>query len=62
MKIQELPYPEAGSAEIELWRYPSRMPGQTEMVDPLSLYLSMKDRKDERTQDALTKLLEATLW
>ena len=61
-KIQELPYPETGSAEIELWRYPALMPGQTEIVDPLSLYLSLRERKDERTQDALTKLLETTLW
>jgi len=61
-KIQELPYPEAGSAEIELWRYPARITGQTKMVDPLSLYLSLRDRKDERIQDALAKLLEETLW
>ena len=61
-KIQELPYAEPGSVEIELWRYPVLMPGQTETVDPISLYLSLRDRTDERMQDALAKLLEATLW
>ena len=61
-KLQELPYAEAGSAEIELWRYPVLIPGQKATVDPLSLYLSLRDRTDERLQDALSKLLEKTLW
>ncbi len=61
-KLQELPYPEAGSAEIELWRYPVLMPDQRETVDPLSLYLSLRELADERLQDALAKLLEAKLW
>jgi len=61
-KLKEVPYPEIGAAEIELWRYPVLMPGQPEMVDYLSLYLSLRDRADERMQAALTKLLEVTLW
>ena len=61
-KLQEIPYAEVGSAEIELWRYPVLMPGQNESVDPLSLYLSLRDRTDERLQDAISKLLEKTLW
>jgi hypothetical protein len=61
-KLQELPYAEAGSAEIQLWRYPVLIPDQRETVDPLSLYLSLRDRTDERLQDALSKLLEKTLW
>ena len=60
--LQEIPYAEVGSAEIELWRYPVLMPGQNESVDPLSLYLSLRDRTDERLQDAISKLLEKTLW
>lgn len=61
-KLQEIPYAEVGSVEIELWRYPVLMPGQQETVDPLSLYLSLRERADERLQDALAKLLEAKLW
>ena len=61
-KLQEVPYPETGAAEIELWRYPVLLPGQKATVDPLSLYLSLRDRADERMQAALTKLLEDTLW
>lgn len=60
--LQELPYAEVGSAEIELWRYPVLMPDQRETVDPLSLYLSLRDRTDERLQNAISKLLEKTLW
>ena len=61
-KLQEIPYAEVGSAEFELWRYPVQMPGQKETVDPLSLYLSLRERTDERLQDAISKLLEKTLW
>ena len=60
--LQEIPYAEVGSAEIELWRYPVLMPDQSETVDPLSLYLSLRERTDERLQDAISKLLEKTLW
>ena len=55
-------YPEAGSVELELWRYPVRGPGDAETVDKLSLYLSLKDQQDERLQMALVKMLEAVLW
>ena len=65
--IRELEHKEAGSVQVQLWRYePGFM--QTDglnleyydspaVVDPLSLYLSLRAETDERIQMALEDLL-----
>jgi DNA-binding MarR family transcriptional regulator len=48
--------------EIELWRYDPRPLGVTGMVDPLSLYLSLRDNPDERVEQARDQLLKEFAW
>jgi DNA-binding MarR family transcriptional regulator len=54
----------AGDApiEVELWRYDPRPLGMTGMVDPLSLYLSLRDEQDERVEQAREQLLKEFAW
>lgn len=47
--------------EIEYWRYDPKKLADDGVVDPLSLYLSLKDDPDERVQGALEEMLNA-LW
>ncbi|GBD92470.1 hypothetical protein BMS3Abin05_00042 [bacterium BMS3Abin05] len=43
---------------LEVWKYAPGILAEDRVVDPLSLYLSLKDREDERVQKALDALLE----
>lgn len=43
---------------LELWRYDPRLLSDGDMVDPLSLYLSLREQSDERVEQALAQLLE----
>lgn len=59
--------PYEGNYCLEIWKYnPKILAGTTlknkNLVDPLSLYLSLKNTKDERTEYALEKLIEESLW
>ena len=56
-----------GPIALEVWKYdPAKIIKESsynsEAVDPLSLYLSLKDLKDERIQVALDQLLNAIVW
>jgi DNA-binding MarR family transcriptional regulator len=60
--IRELPEPEAGAQEWQLWSYsPALVPDAT-TVDPLSLTLSLQDNADERIQLALDELKGQLPW
>lgn len=48
--------------EIEKWRYDPTQFQQGQIVDILSLYLSLKDHSDERVQIALEEALEEFGW
>jgi len=51
------------SPAIEVWRYDPFVLKTGKTVDPLSLYLSMKDTNDERVENALGKLIdEVVKW
>jgi len=51
-----------GDYNIEVWNYdPSRL-SETNVVDPLSLYLSMMHDEDERVKIALNELLGKVKW
>lgn len=53
-------YPE--SFRVEIWKYaPEKLIGG-QVVDPLSLYLSLKDEDDERIQDALDSIMKVIKW
>lgn len=52
---------------LEVWKYDpealvAEMPNNTAVVDPLSLYLSLKDSQDERTEIALEQIIEKYTW
>jgi len=56
-----------GRFVLEVWKYNpltlvDQLPNELGVVDPLSLYLSVKDSKDERVEIALDKILEKFIW
>ncbi|MGV8082032.1 MAG: hypothetical protein AB2L09_00110 [Coriobacteriia bacterium] len=55
------PLEDAGEL-LELWSYSPRLLSDGPRVDPLSLYLSLRDERDERIQSALENLLEGLPW
>jgi len=62
-KLVQIDYPEEGAVRIERWKYaPGLLSPDGQVVDRLSLYLSLQDDGDERLQAALTELLEQLHW
>lgn len=56
-----------GRFALEVWKYNpltlvSELPNDVAVVDPLSLYLSMQDTRDERVEMALDQILEKYTW
>ncbi|SHM84539.1 hypothetical protein [Fibrobacter sp. UWB7] len=47
---------------VQIWKYNPTQFTKNGCVDPLSLYLSMKDSKDERIQACLDEMMEKTKW
>lgn len=56
------PDADQASARIEVWSYEPKLLGDNEVVDPLSLYLSLRPTPDERVRQALEQLLEEVTW
>ena len=61
-EVDRVPHRDAGTTDIEVWAYPPSILSDGKAVDPLSLYLSLKDDGDERVESALESMLEAALW
>jgi DNA-binding MarR family transcriptional regulator len=57
-----LPDREAAQSEVEVWKYEPRAHDRPGVVDPLSLYLSVKAGADERVEQALDLLMEQMKW
>lgn len=56
-----------GEYALEVWKYNpltlvDELPNDMAVVDPLSLYLSVKDSRNERIEMALEKILEKIIW
>lgn len=56
-----------GKYALEVWKYNpltlvDELPNYRKVVDPLSLYLSVKDSKDERIEMASDQILEKFTW
>lgn len=51
-----------GDNKIEVWKYAPRVLSATGVVDRLSLYLSLKDEKDDRIQIELQRLIDEMRW
>jgi hypothetical protein len=57
--------PDEQTVGVEVWSYPPRLfaeQGLQGVVDPLSLYLSLKESRDERVEMALEELLAGVQW
>jgi hypothetical protein len=61
-KVVQLPWRVEGAIEIELWSYRPSLFANHNTADRLSLYLSLKDTKDERVEEALEKMMEGMEW
>jgi hypothetical protein len=55
-----------GAVCLELWKYNPEMLANgitaEDNVDPLSLYLSLRDNRDERVEDALEMIITQYIW
>lgn len=51
-----------GDNRIEVWHYDPALLSKDKIVDRLSLYLSMREEKDERVQGALKDLINEISW
>jgi len=57
------PGPSEANAQLEAWSYnPLLFATRDEVVDPLSLILSLRDSADERVQQQLENLIEEVEW
>lgn len=61
-KIIEVPAQDPDASEIEVWWYPPTLFSERNIVDPLSLYLSLKADRDERTEAALEEMMGKFKW
>lgn len=63
-RVQVLPHPDNDADEVQIWSYPPTLKKDaaqattTAEVDPLSLYLSLRNIEDPRVQSALDELME----
>ena len=57
-EVQEIDFKDDGVVEIEVWAYDPKLLADASKVDPLSLYLSLKDDDDERVQLSLDEMME----
>lgn len=60
--VTVLPNLEPEATEIEVWKYPPELFARNGKVDPLSLYLSLADTKDERIEIAIDALMKEFPW
>lgn len=59
---KELPGPDTGASEVQIWAYNPDILESSPYVDPLSLWLSLQATSDERVQSALDELMETLPW
>ncbi len=52
----------ADGIAVQVWRYEPGMQAREKTVDPLSLWLSLRDNRDARVQMALDEIEEKFLW
>ncbi len=57
-----LPVADSQATVVEVWSYPPRPYRDPGVVDPLSLFLSLRDERDERVEMALDEMMEGLRW
>jgi len=62
--LRTIPKPnrDMAAVELEVWKYDPAVLSDSEDVDPLSLYLSLRHETDERVEQALEQMTEALPW
>lgn len=55
-------YPDEAGCELEVWSYSPGLFANGKIVDQFSLYLSLRDIKDERVESAMEKMMEGIEW
>lgn len=60
--VEEIPSGDGADMELEIWIYNPKLFARDGLVDPFSLYLSLKEIKDERVEAALDQLMEKIKW
>jgi hypothetical protein len=58
----EIDVDEPESPEIEIWNYAPELFAKKGIVDPLSLFLTLKNTEDERIEMVLDNLLRKIKW
>jgi hypothetical protein len=53
---------EFGEHVVEVWRYDPKLLGNNNIVDILSLYLSLRDTSDERVHKEINQLMKDKQW
>lgn len=61
-QVNKLPNKEPVVLEIEIWSYAPTLFAKNKWVDRLSLYLSLKESKDERIEAALEEMMKGQQW
>lgn len=61
-QLIEVPEQEPAAQEIEIWNYSPSLFSDGDLVDPLSLYLSLRGGDDERVEASLEELMEKVKW
>ncbi len=57
-----VPAQEPEACEIEIWGYDPTLFAENGLADRLSLYLSLRDNRDERVEAALEEMMEGLGW
>lgn len=60
--LEIISYPDEAKCELEIWRYSPGLFANGKIVDPFSLYLSLRDIKDERIESAMEEMMEGIEW
>ena len=60
--LDRLPEPISGACQWQIWTYDPNLGTAREIVDPLSLTLSLQSENDERIQSGLEELKEQRPW
>ena len=60
--VRTIPTVDEGTCLVELWRYAPEATARGGLADPLSVYLSLRDQRDERVQQALGAMMEQMSW
>lgn len=62
-RVHEFSSPEPGALEVEVWSYAPNLGVEGDnVVDRLSLYLSLKDSRDERVEASLEEMMKGLQW